>query len=215
MVQSGAVAVYRKSVSLVVVALCVAVGCRASAADGGAPLLSLLTPLDAAPYLATPADAGRHGPETDGSNFAKPTPRIAVRNSDASALDASGGWQRIFDMPHCADRLVCPNVTRGGDVHLKPHAGGLHVGAMVWVGEQGIGVNAHPPESGWYAFAGADTQALRWDLKDGRDDTRVHMRDTRLLGDLQIGLGRNAFGGDLTFGYVAREVSHIDRKSVV
>lgn len=139
-------------------------------------------------------------------------PRLAFSLNPASdrwAADATASaWRRIFSAPPCANRLVCAS-PRAATFHLQPHPHGLHVGAAVRVGEQGLGVNANGGSNGWYAFAGADAQALRWDLKDDRDDNRFRIRDTHLLGDVQAGLGRSVLGGDLSIGYVAREVSHM------
>jgi len=184
-------------------------GASAASADDSIPPFNVLWTLDETSQITTSAGALSDRLDNGIPSLDLRLPRFAVWDAQSVDRSVSPGWQRIFSADPCATRSACTSFTRGGGVRLQPRNDGLHVGATVRVGEQGIGINATAPTTGWYAFAGADTQALRWDLRHDRDDSRFQVRDTRLLGDLQVGIGRTALGGDLTIGYIGREVSHM------
>ncbi len=63
--------------------------------------------------------------------------------------------------------------------------------------------------SRWYAFIGADAQALTWSL-GGRQDHTLRLEDKQLVGDYQIGVARRVAGGDLSLGVVHREIKWND-----
>ncbi len=69
-----------------------------------------------------------------------------------------------------------------------------------------------PREDGsrWYAFVGADAQALTWSLGGARQDHVLRLEDKQMVGDYQAGVALRVAEGDLAFGFVHREVSWND-----
>lgn len=93
------------------------------------------------------------------------------------------------------------NLTFGSDIQ------GYGGGAIVRFGR-----NLTEPRgkaSRWYAFIGADAQALTWSL-GGNQDRTLRLEDKQLIGDYQVGVARRVAGGDLALGFVHREVKWND-----
>src|SRR5262249_8348243 len=93
------------------------------------------------------------------------------------------------------------NLTFGVDVS------GVGGGAIVRFGRDLTEPRAEAPR--WYAFIGADAQALTWSLGGGQERT-LRLEDKQLVGDYQIGVARRVAGGDLALGLVHREVKWND-----
>lgn len=68
----------------------------------------------------------------------------------------------------------------------------------------------------WYVFAGADGEALCWDVGDKgiTADDSVRLRDQVTVGDLQAGVSMQTGGGQLSFSYIRREVSYTDASTI-
>jgi hypothetical protein len=64
--------------------------------------------------------------------------------------------------------------------------------------------------SRWYAFVGADAQALTWSLGGGGEEHTLRLEDKQLIGDYQAGVAMRVGHGDLAFGFVHREVKWND-----
>jgi hypothetical protein len=64
--------------------------------------------------------------------------------------------------------------------------------------------------SRWYAFIGADAQALTWSLGGGGEEHSLRLEDKQLIGDYQAGVAVHVGNGDLAFGVVHREVKWND-----
>lgn len=106
------------------------------------------------------------------------------------------------------------------DLGFSPRAsireeGGLttrRVGAEVRLGEgldeRGEGSSARS----WYFFAGADGEAICWDVGDKGFTTSnsLRLRDQVTVGDIQAGVSMNTFGGQLSLSYIRREVEYRD-----
>lgn len=66
----------------------------------------------------------------------------------------------------------------------------------------------------WYLFAGADGEALCWDVGDNGFATGlngVRLRDQITVGDMQAGISVEGYGGRLSLSYIRREVEYKDR----
>jgi hypothetical protein len=68
----------------------------------------------------------------------------------------------------------------------------------------------------WYVFAGADGEALCWDVGDRglSFDDSVRLRDQVTVGDIQAGVSFLAGGGQLSLSYIRREVEYSDRSEM-
>ncbi|MEM6625497.1 MAG: lipid A-modifier LpxR family protein [Pseudomonadota bacterium] len=109
----------------------------------------------------------------------------------------------------------------GLDVSVAPHAtieeqGRLRTaraGAEVRLGQNIVDAfdkrgTRNSDANSWYMFAGADGEALCWDLGDkGASWDGVALRDQITVGDLQAGVAIVRGGGQLSLGYVRREYS--------
>jgi hypothetical protein len=103
------------------------------------------------------------------------------------------------------------------EVAVEPRANVLVDGDVSGVGGGAIvrfGRNLSSPredDKGWYAFIGADTQALTWSFGGGRRDARdLRLEDKQMIGDYQVGVARRLGEGDLSIGFVHREVKWQD-----
>lgn len=159
-----------------------------------------------------------------------------VRNLERSRIEAPVG---VYDVGASPARLIPQRGLRldyaqaisttitdaipGGEllgeleVAVEPRANVLVDGDVSGVGGGAIvrfGRNLSSPrrdDKGWYAFVGADTQALTWSFGGGRDDGReLRLEDKQLIGDYQVGVARRLAGGDLSLGFVHREVKWQD-----
>jgi hypothetical protein len=86
-------------------------------------------------------------------------------------------------------------------------------GAEIRLGE---GLDERGEESSansWYIFAGADGEALCWDVGDAgwSPNANVRLRDQITVGDMQAGLSVNRMGGQFSLSYIRREVEYADR----
>jgi hypothetical protein len=102
------------------------------------------------------------------------------------------------------------------EVAVEPRANVLFGEQVSGVGGGAIvrfGRNLTAPReerSRWYAFLGADTQALTGSLGgDTREDV-LRLEDKQMVGDYQAGVAVRVGQGDLAFGFVHREVSWND-----
>lgn len=101
------------------------------------------------------------------------------------------------------------------EVAVEPRANVVVDGDVSSVGGGAIvrfGRNLSDPredQQGWYAFVGADAQALTWSFGGGREQEReLRLEDKQLIGDYQVGVARRLGEGDLSFGYIHREVKY-------
>jgi hypothetical protein len=155
------------------------------------------------PDVTDPAD-----PEVLQIERTSPRPVSVYDVSSQSAPAAPpGGVQLAYTAPFASrivrelDVAVEPraNIVFGGDVS------GVGYGALVRFGRN----LASPREksSRWYAFVGVDAQALTWSLDPGLDQTDgLRLEHKQMIGDAQAGVAVRVGGGDLSFGYVHREV---------
>lgn len=68
--------------------------------------------------------------------------------------------------------------------------------------------------SRWYAFVGADAQALTWSLgARGDQEAGLRLEDKQLIGDAQAGVAMRLGAGDLSLGFVHREIKYKDAKT--
>ncbi len=104
------------------------------------------------------------------------------------------------------------------EVAVEPRANVVMDGDVSGVGGGAIvrfGRNLSSPrkdDKGWYAFVGADTQALTWSFGGGRpgEERELRLEDKQMIGDYQIGVARRLGEGDLSIGFVHREVKWQD-----
>jgi hypothetical protein len=141
-----------------------------------------------------------------GASPARLSPQRGLRLDYAQAIstsistsitDAIPGGEILGDLEVALEPRA--NVVVDGDVS------GVGGGAIVRLGR-----NLSSPredDKGWYAFIGADTQALTWSFGGGGDEEReLRLEDKQMIGDYQVGVARRIGDGDLSFGYVHREV---------
>lgn len=83
------------------------------------------------------------------------------------------------------------------------------IGALYRFG-QGLSAPREGDDGGLYMFAGADAQALTWRFGGDSDTSSQSMRleDLPMVGDAQAGLGWRLGAGDLSVGFIHREVRH-------
>ena len=87
---------------------------------------------------------------------------------------------------------------------------GVGGGAVVRLGHNLSQPRSGSERLGWHLFFGADAQALT--LKLNRNlpvDRAVRVEDFQMIGDIQGGVAMEAAGGDLAFGVVQRDVTHL------
>jgi hypothetical protein len=103
------------------------------------------------------------------------------------------------------------------ELALEPRANAIFSDQVSGVGGGALvrfGRNLTAPrdeQSGWYAFIGADAQALTWSLGDRRQQEHaLRLEDKQMVGDYQAGVALRIAHGDLAFGFVHREVSWND-----
>jgi len=87
------------------------------------------------------------------------------------------------------------------------------LGAEIRLGEGLDERGEESSASSWYVFAGADGEALCWDVGDAgwRPNANVRLRDQITVGDMQAGLSVNRMGGQFSLSYIRREVEYADR----
>lgn len=83
----------------------------------------------------------------------------------------------------------------------------------IWRFGEGLAQPRDPGEAGsWYLYAGADAQALTWRLGDAPvtavSAAALRVEDVAMIGDAQAGFAYRLGPGDLTFGFVHREIRH-------
>ncbi len=83
----------------------------------------------------------------------------------------------------------------------------------IWRFGEGLAEPRDPGEAGsWYIYAGADAQALTWRLGDGAivaaASDSLRLEDVAMIGDAQAGVAYRLGPGDLTLGFVHREIRH-------
>jgi hypothetical protein len=136
-----------------------------------------------------------------------------------TAFDVSADGQRT--LPSRGLRLdysrPLTNVLPGEvEVAFEPRANVLFGQDVSGVGGGAVvrfGRNLTKPRgerSRWYAFIGADAQALTWSLGGGGEERGLRLEDKQLVGDYQIGVARRMGVGDLALGLVHREVKWND-----
>ena len=121
------------------------------------------------------------------------TPRRGVRLDYSTPVSSSFAGVEVALEPRA-------NVVMGSDVS------GVGGGAIVRFGR-----NLTAPRedrSRWYAFVGADAQALTWSLGSTGQEPTLRLEDKQLIGDYQAGVAVRVGEGDLAFGLVHREVKH-------
>lgn len=62
----------------------------------------------------------------------------------------------------------------------------------------------------WYFFVGADNEALIWNVADRSSVNGLTLDNQATVGDLQAGVAWSAFGGQMSFGLVERELRYND-----
>jgi hypothetical protein len=128
-------------------------------------------------------------------------------NGDARGLLPPRGLR--LDYAHGVTR------TLPGDLQLalEPRANllvgnevsGLGGGALVRFGRNLTAPRDH--QRRWYAFIGADAQALTWQLGDDElQEHNLRLEDKQLIGDYQAGVAMRTTLGDFSLGYVDRKV---------
>ena len=109
------------------------------------------------------------------------------------------------------------------DVGFAPRAaireqGGFtsrRVGAEVRLGENIDERGEGNSSRSWYVFAGADGEALCWDVGDNglSISSGVRLRDQITVGDMQAGVSMRTYGGELSLSYIRREIEYRDRSA--
>ena len=139
----------------------------------------------------------------------------AIRFEDNQTLQARWSFTASSDDTGLGlDMMVQPRATieKRGDVKTA------RAGAEVRLGQNLVEAFDQRGKasrvSSWYMFAGADGEALCWDVGDkGTTIEGVALRDQVTVGDLQAGVAFHRAGGELSIGYVRREVKFQDLKT--
>lgn len=104
----------------------------------------------------------------------------------------------------------CADATGELALRVSNTESGLSVGAAVRLGEK-IDLSSNDEMKGWQLFASADAQALKWSLGRKLEFIQdVRLAEMQVIGDAQVGIARDLYGGDLTVGFVHREYSYAD-----
>jgi hypothetical protein len=176
---------------------------------------------DAPYYAITPVPAVQLKPEAVGSGLSllpREQTSLARLNSPEAGL--------LLDSRQTIDAGIALTAPRavtglGFDVEFRPRAQITELGdqrlaragAQVRLGSSLSDDDAN--DDSWYFFAGADGQALVWDLdQTNRFDLMdsVRLKDRITVGDVQAGVSILRAGGQMSFGYVRREFSFEDMR---
>jgi hypothetical protein len=151
------------------------------------------------PYVSALEDARRPAPvkiQDVSAEAAGVVPRRGLR------LDYTRPLASV--LPGEIEAVVEPRA----NVLFGEQVSGVGGGAVVRFGRNLTAPRAE--RSRWYAFIGADAQALTWSLGGGGEERTLRLEDKQLIGDYQAGVAMRLGKGDLAFGFVHREVKWND-----
>ncbi len=130
----------------------------------------------------------------------------AFEPGDVTPWDGDGGAIGSFYVNRDAGGLEI-EVTPRARFTSKPEGLGGGAGALVRFGK-----NLSEPRGGapkWYFFAGADAQAVTWQVGRGvAAGDALRLEEKTLIGDAQVGVAVRMGRGDLAFGLVHREITY-------
>ncbi len=130
------------------------------------------------------------------------------RSAALSPVDIRPATMRIGEVEEVGSAVITPHIDTN-EVILEGR-----IGALYRFGE-GLSRPWEDDSSGnLYMFAGADAQALTWRFGE-EPSAREAMRleDLPMVGDAQAGLGWRLPAGDLSLGFIHREIRHASASS--